>query len=455
MFFIKKLLFHNFLIVYRTSNWIRKHFTHNGLLFLSGTISAGVFGIDTRQTLSYQIFSLLLCVLVIAFITTLTFRSRYRITRLLPPYGTVGDKLQYKIILSVQTAGKNENITVMDELATDRPSFREYLNIHDKQDIKRNLFDRLIGYPRMVSLIQRKRGAFIKPAWIGTVRAGQNIEKKVELMPIRRGYLRFNHALVARPDTFGLFRKLTRVKHTGTILILPRCHDFPDIRLPGKRKYQHGGMTLASSVGDSEEFFSLRDYRPGDPMRNIHWRSYAKKGEPVVKEYQDEYFSRMSMVLDTFIDNKPEHLFEDAVSIAASILTGNRQQDALLDLLFINTRTYQFTTGRGLAGVESAMEVLACIDGTTEDNFDDLSRLVLNHTTETSGFIFVFLDWDEKRKKLVNELKLQKIPLYVIVITGQNKFDLQPDDPMYEMQDFFMAIKAGEIEKSLQEVKYR
>jgi uncharacterized protein (DUF58 family) len=449
---IKKILFHNFLIVYRTSHWIRKHFTHTGLLFLSGAVAAAVFGIDTRQTLAYQIFALLSCILVVAFITAFIFRSKFNITRILPVYGTVGEKIQYKIILSGQAARTYENITLIDELVSDKPVFNEYLNIRDKLDSKRNIFDRLIGYPRMVSLIHHKCGAFIRPVEIDRIPAGENAEKKIELMPIRRGYLHFNHTFIAKADPFGLFRKLIKVKQPDSLLILPKCYDIPDIMLSGKRKYQHGGMNLASSVGDSEEFFSLRDYRAGDPMRSIHWRSYAKKGEPVVKEYQDEFFSRMAMVLDTFIENNPDYIFEDAVSIAASVVLANKQQDALLDLLFVNNKSYQFTTGRGLAGIESAMEILACVEITNRENFNELGQLILDHVNETSGFIFIFLDWDKKRQELVRELRLLNVPVHVIVISAQEILPHLPDDPMQDRPDYFWTVQTGAIEQSLQKI---
>ena len=43
----------------------------------------------------------------------------------------------------------------------------------------------------------------------------------------------------------------------------------------------------------------------GDPLRKIHWRSWARRGKPVVKEYQEEYFSRIALVLDTFLPRRP------------------------------------------------------------------------------------------------------------------------------------------------------
>ena len=450
---IKKILFHNFLVVYRVSNWIRKHFTQTGLLFLAGAVAAAVFGIDTRQTLAYQIFAFLTCILVVALITAFIFRNKFNITRILPAYGTVGEKLRYKIILSGQTS-TYENITMMDELVTNKPVFNEFLNIRDKLDSKRNIFDRIIGYPRMVSLIHHKRGAFIKPVEIDRLPAGKDTETSVELIPVRRGYLHFNHTYVGKTDPFGLFRKLIKVKRPDSLLILPKCYDIPEIGLPGKRKYQHGGMNLASSVGDSEEFFSLREYRAGDPMRSIHWRSYAKKGEPVVKEYQDEFFSRIGMVLDTFIENNPDYIFEDAVSIAASVFLTNKQKDSLLDLLFVNNKSYRFTTGRGLAGIESAMEILACVEAANRDNFNELSQLILEHVNETSGFILILLGWDKKRQELVRELRLLKVPVLVIVISKQKTLPHNPDDPMQDRQDYFWAVQAGAIEQSLRRIMH-
>ncbi len=76
---------------------------------------------------------------------------------------------------------------------------------------------------------------------------------------------------------------------------------FDELPLPMGRRYQPGGIPLASEVGDSLEFVGTREYREGDPLRKIHWRSWARRGEPVVKEYQEEYFSRIALVLDTFL----------------------------------------------------------------------------------------------------------------------------------------------------------
>ena len=96
---------------------------------------------------------------------------------------------------------------------------------------------------------------------------------------------------------------------------------------------------MAAGVGESEEFVALREYRRGDSLRRVHWRSAARRGELIVKEYQDEYFVRHALVLDTFCEASRDALFEEAVAVAASFACTVPDQDSLLDLLFVGPKT--------------------------------------------------------------------------------------------------------------------
>ena len=134
-----------------------------------------------------------------------------------------------------------------------------------------------------------------------------------------------------------MFRAFVKVPLPQTVLILPKRYPLPPIALPGAMKYQEGGVALASNIGRSEEFVSLREYRRGDPLRHIHWRSWAKAGKPIVKEFEDEFFVRHALVLDTFTDDPHSEAFEEAVSVAASFACTVLTQESLLDLLFVGT----------------------------------------------------------------------------------------------------------------------
>jgi uncharacterized repeat protein (TIGR01451 family) len=444
-----KLLYHNFILVYRFGNWIRRRFTPTGILILSALIASATFGLDTRQTLAYQIFALCVSLLLVAFVSIIFLRGRLELKRSLPDFGTVGQEFEYT--LSVHNNGKaaQQDMVLFDELDTAYPGYLEFKNTRDTNDRYRNIFDRWIGYPRLLSSINRKRGAGIPPVEINTLAAGETLEKKIGIRPLRRGYLYFNQTKIAKSDPLGLFRSISNQAHRDRLLILPKRYKLPSPSLPGRRKYQHGGMSLASSVGDSQEFFALRDYRPGDPLRAIHWRSYAKKGEPVVKEQQDEYFARYGLVLDTFLENRPEFMLEDAVSVAASLAVAVRDQESLLDLMFIGDRAWRFTSGRGLAGTENMLEILACVASCTTSPFSALEHLVLRQAGASSGFICIFLDWDGQRRQLVRRLRALHMPVVVIVIHQTGKNETGDDDPMQDQPQFFWVLEMGDIQQSL------
>ena len=183
-------------------------------------------------------------------------------------------------------------------------------------------------------------------------------------------------------------------------------------------KYQQGGVALAANIGRSEEFVSLRDYRRGDPVRHIHWRSWAKAGRPIVKEFEDEFFVRHALVLDTFTDEPHSEILEEAVSVAASFACTVLTQESLLDLLFVGAESYCFTAGRGLAHADQMLEILASVRACGDKPFATLEHLVLGHVSVVSGCICVLQKWDDARKSFVKKLRTLRVPVLVFVIAA-------------------------------------
>jgi uncharacterized protein (DUF58 family) len=274
-------------------------------------------------------------------------------------------------------------------------------------------------------------------------------EVSIEITPLRRGVLRFNGLTLARPDPFGLVRSFVKVAAPQTMLILPKRYPLPPIALPGASKYQEGGVAFASNVGQSEEFVALRDYRRGDPLRHIHWRSWAKVGRPIVKEFEDEFFVRHALVLDTFTDRLHSDEFEEAVSVAASFACAMSTQDSLLDLLFVGPQAFCFTAGRGLAHVDQMLEILATVEPCVATAFDTLDHLVVNHAAAVSGCICVFLAWDKPRQQLAEKLKLLGLPLRVLVIQSAGNQKPLDAGPLRDAPGDLQALEVGKVEQQL------
>ncbi len=432
--------------LYRFVSWLRytvpRRFTPAGMLVLTLFVCAGALGAEMDQTVAYQLFALLLALLLVAMIAATFFHGRFTVRRVLPRFGSVGQALAYHIVVRNETSHDHPSLETLDELVDSRPTKEEFIRA------RRRLVFQLFRKPRLMPATPLQPLAKgLKPAALPPLRGHAEVSARLELTPLQRGALRFEAVVVARADPLGLVRGFFRQPLAQTVLILPKRYPLPDLTLPGSRTYQRGGVSLASAIGESEEFVALRDYRPGDPLRHVHWKSWARHGRPIVKEFQDEFFVRHALILDTFAGVEKHEVFEEAVSVAASFACTVGTQDSLLDLLFVGPQTVCVTTGRGVGQAEQALEALASVQLSTGKPFSALEELVMRYAGAVCGCVCVLLDWDEPRRQLVRRLGERGLPIVVLLVTGDaERLRAMPGDQQLE---HFHILEPGRIAEGL------
>lgn len=440
---LTKILYRAYRLIYSVRGVANRRFTRAGLAVLSGTVVSGTLGLEMEHTVAYQVFSILLALLTLSFAFCLFFRGRFSVHRILPRFGTVGQPLAYSMVVRNETPRLQVGLVAIDELANAQPGFDDFVAIHAAESRRGQSF-RLRASPGVKQFTNTK----VDEVPIPPLPAGEEAEVKFNMVPVRRGYLRFDGVAVARPDPIGLVKSLVRVRRPESILVLPKRYLLPSIALPGTEKYQQGGVAMASSVGQSEEFVSLREYRPGDPLRHIHWRSWARAGKPIVKEFADEFFVRHALILDSFLGDGDSEIFEDAVSIAASFACTIRTQESLLDLLFVGPEAISLTAGRGLAHTEQMLEILAAVSVCRDKTFETLEHLVFEHISSVSGCVCVFVAWDEQRQSFVTQLQKLGVPVQVLVIRPRSGLGI--DSAQMDLsRGSFHVLEAGAIQEGL------
>lgn len=403
----QRFLLRQYYKVYRFDNWLRRHFTFSGHLLMLIMFAAMIFGVDTQHSNTYQLFVFLLILLLLAVINSFFNRLNVSISRKLPRYGTVGESLSYDVTLKSLNSKYYDKLTLIERLEDDLPTVNQLHDFYRRKG--------LISFRRWRKLLSHQRGGVIDAMPLPAL-SHKPLQISVSFTPVRRGKLRLDNSYLAKPDVLGLFRKLILLEDKQSLIILPQRYPIKPLHMTGKRKYQAGGVSLANSVGDSSEFMSLRDYQQGDALNSIHWKSYAKHGKLIVKEYQDEYFVRRALLLDTFVGDKTNEQFEAAVSVAASIAMTERQNEALLDLMFVGIETYCFTTGRGIDHLPHLQEILASVQASSESSFDKLQEAVLKNAGRCSSFVCVLMRWDEARQKLIKQLQGNGLPVAVFLL---------------------------------------
>ena len=410
----KRLLLRQYKRVFCLSRWMRVHFTRMGHLCLIILLIAAVFGVDTKASSTYQLFVFLIIVFVFSFLSSLFNRFKCSIKRQLPRYATVGETFVYSVSVQNESKKNYHDLAYIEQLTEVFPRYSELINFYKRQN--KVWYQKLISFRLWRRYIAYLKGSYIDEQAIAFLDTKQVTKIKLSCTPLRRGKLCFSGAYIAKSDVLGLFRRLYFATEAQSCLVLPKRYEISPLNLSGKRQYQSGGVSLANSVGDSSEFMSLREYRQGDALNQIHWKSFARHGKLIVKEYQDEYFVRRALLLDTDVGEFDNESFEAAVSVAASVAMSERQNEALLDLMFVGRESYRFTTGRGIDHMPHLQEILAAVQPSDSQSFTRLKQAVNSHVQQCSSLVCVLLHWDEERQLFFQSLTAQGIPVAVFLI---------------------------------------
>ncbi|MFB9239601.1 DUF58 domain-containing protein [Plantactinospora siamensis] len=137
-----------------------------------------------------------------------------------------------------------------------------------------------------------------------------------------RGRYEVGPLAVRLTDPFGLCELSRAFPSTDRLTVIPRVVPLPNVRVAGE--YAGTGDSRARSVAvHGEDDAATREYRYGDDLRRVHWKSTARTGELMVRREEQPWESRATVVLDTRAaahrGEGPTASFEWAVSAVASI----------------------------------------------------------------------------------------------------------------------------------------
>jgi len=151
-----------------------------------------------------------------------------------------------------------------------------------------------------------------------------------------RGRYEIGPLSVRLTDPFGLCELTRSFSGSSSLTVVPQTVELPNVRLSGE--FSGSGDSRARTVAvHGEDDIATREYREGDDLRRVHWRSTARKGELMVRREEQPWESRATVVLDTrrigHRGEGPTASFEWAVSAAASIAVHLRRNGYKLRLI--------------------------------------------------------------------------------------------------------------------------
>lgn len=264
-------------------------FTRRGAIFLTMVLLVGFSAANTGNNLLILVLSALIASIVVS--------------------GTVsnlvlhGIKISLSLPESIHAGQRAVFFLTLHNLKKLFPSFALRLRSHNKQE---ELEDEVTDF-----FIQEKSFPYIRPQ--------ERLQAELHCEFRRRGIYSIDGFEVTTTFPFGFFSRGRKIDARGSIVVYPVLRDLSSFLrlhpfLKGSRESRHKGW--------GSGLYNIRPFQGGDSTRFIHWKSTAKVGQLMVKDFVSEEEAPLNLVFSTLVpDEEDETLnrFETGVSYVASL----------------------------------------------------------------------------------------------------------------------------------------
>jgi uncharacterized protein (DUF58 family) len=287
------------------------------------------------------------------------------------------------------------------------------------------------------------------PPTLAEILPGEYGHTGITIIPRRRGQYKMPGLIAYSSFPLNFYRVPAGKTDSWPLLVLPTFHPIHQIDIPIGTRYQPGGIALTSHVGESPEYIGNREYVAGDPIRHIDFRAWARLSKPAVREFQEEYYCRIALVLDTFTGKTtppspagfPD--FEAAVSLTAAVADALSRGEYLIDLFAAGPELHVFRAGRHTAHLDNVLEILAGVGHTVDNPFERLAPALIEELSSISTVVCVFLDWDRGREHIVRAAAEAGCSVKVIVVRDGDT--TEPLDTAYGWTPHVRQVGISEV----------
>ena len=276
-----------------------------GLLFVALSIVTAWGAAHSGANLTYLVFGSMLGALLLSGAAAAWNLSGLRVRREMPKHLYAGRRFTVRLIVENRGRGLS--------------GFS--LKVHD-------------GAPRDLDTLESRCYAVRVPA-----RRGKELEYTGVFR--RRGLHRFGAITARSRFPFGFFANRRSWRADEEVLVYPAIG-----RLKGELPYAGSGYEYAEGLQMSrregtEDFYGLREYRPGDNPRRIHWKRSARLQKPLVMEFIKPPERDVDIYVDNYVSKGWEERLEETISCAATVLEALQREGCRTGVKVAGSRIMQ------------------------------------------------------------------------------------------------------------------
>ena len=278
-----------------------------GLLFILLTIFVGLAAAQRPNNLIVWSFGVLLALILMSGVIGASMMRRLTVRRLEVRRAAVGEPLEIRYV--VENSSRWRSAFAMKVLEVDRKGKATPLPM----------------------LVEPSHG------WVTRIGPGESQVCDMVLWPSKRGSFALERIRLCTQFPFGFNERALDHDHPYEILVQPRLHPIRGDLMQTIALGELGGLGVSRQPGSGEDFYSLREFKAGDSIRQIAWKRMGTSEELLVIQRSVSSPPRLRVVLDLAtppgelrFDPKQgvtaNELEERAITMAASLIGAAQQQ---------------------------------------------------------------------------------------------------------------------------------
>ena len=194
----------------------------------------------------------------------------------------------------------------------------------------------------------------------------------------------------------GLVERGLNIDVRDRILVYPRLGRLTaDWQMRLREASQFAQQKLPRGGSFDDEFHKIRDYRSGDDLRAVHWKTSARKSELMVREFQQSRDQDLVVLLDAWVPTNPQPqdrlAVERAISLAASVAVDQcqRGRDAFPYFAADGETPFDWGGATGSHRLEALLDGLALLQPATHADLRALLQKCGEHLTPRHRLLLV------------------------------------------------------------------
>lgn len=251
------------------------------------------------------------------------------------------------------------------------------------------------------------------------LKTGETISVLPNFVYERRGVYNYESVSIQSTAPYGLLRSKRPLQTVGEVVVLPNIYDVEATRRTGLELISGGKLRGKRRVNSGTNFAGVRGWQNGDSMKQVHWKSTARRGELMVKTFEEELGGRLSIIIDGRFTGgskrdraanasnlrKLDDCLRAVASLAAAALQEGDHVEVVESLASTPFRLAPFSDEGEL------LERLARYK-------PDFPMLELHALWRKSSLVLAGVEWNEEWNELLDEARSQNRELTIYLPVG-------------------------------------